>query len=676
MELLSQYFARLRDHVREMTPGSRLAAGALVLVVVASLGYMSVTAWIEGNHAEPNNPAKVALRNGRTAAGPKDPIDEAIDNDKIWLLPETRQAIYNKADEEVLEKDICDFFADVAKARVKLNQRTERGRLRSRSIPTASIGVKMKPGTKLGPELGVMICNYVAAAAGRDPAEVSLFDPTHGTTFHGSCDATTNNELTIAAEQRAREQECQEKVRRLLSFIPNVVVVASSQPRQPHSVQRPIEPAGSSTMTSNQPRVLPMISQTVEGPTASHDHATPAVRVSVRVPSSYFEQLWREQTSLTDEATQHPKPEVLRKIEASETQRIKQLIASVLPATETVTDRAGLVTVVSYSDFNAKEKVMADSGKPIGWMTDYRSILGLLALVATVFFAFRSLMHRRTIDEEQTSTTDDHHQPPIGEGLTATIIRGEDSGGIDLDGALAQRLIRRRQEAADAAESTPFGALHKADSHRISRVLADESPQTIALVLSHLPPQQAGRVLIHFSSDIQADVVRRLVDLEQTEPEVLREIEASLTARLAEQVPMGSGRVAGLKAIGGILESSQPKIAQTILGNLAAHDQNLASELKSCVETEPESLSFDDLAWLDLNVRRELCESGGREILGLALIGATPTTAERLLEALPTDEAETVRRSLGKLRLTRLRDVDAAREQLIALAQSLYTQPM
>ena len=51
------------------------------------------------------------------------------------------------------------------------------------------------------------------------------------------------------------------------------------------------------------------------------------------------------------------------------------------------------------------------------------------------------------------------------------------------------------------------------------------------------------------AAGLQVEVVRRLVDLEETDPEILREVEEALQSRLSEQVPMQRRRVAGLQAV-------------------------------------------------------------------------------------------------------------------------------
>ena len=81
----------------------------------------------------------------------------------------------------------------------------------------------------------------------------------------------------------------------------------------------------------------------------------------------------------------------------------------------------------------------------------------------------------------------------------------------------------------------PFGFLHEAEEENLAQLLAGERPQTIALVLSHLPAERAGDVLARFAPVQQVEVVRRLVDLENSDPEALHDVERALESRLSQQ---------------------------------------------------------------------------------------------------------------------------------------------
>jgi flagellar motor switch protein FliG len=214
----------------------------------------------------------------------------------------------------------------------------------------------------------------------------------------------------------------------------------------------------------------------------------------------------------------------------------------------------------------------------------------------------------------------------------------------------------------------PFRFLQDAEGEKLARVLAGERPQTIALVLSHLPPEQAGGVLARLHPALQVDVIHRLIDLEETDPEILHEVERALESRLSQQVHMQRRRVAGLKAVTGILEASGDQLAEQILDGLAAHDGPLAESLRL------PALSFDDLARLDDAGLAAVFQAAEPEMAMTALVGTPPELIERILRRFPAQEAKAVRSKLDHPGPIRLSDIEGARQQIADLGRRLARQ--
>ena len=63
---------------------------------------------------------------------------------------------------------------------------------------------------------------------------------------------------------------------------------------------------------------------------------------------------------------------------------------------------------------------------------------------------------------------------------------------------------------------------------QITAFLKNEYPQTAAVVLSQLRPEQASRVLARLPTDFATDVVDRMLRLEGIAPEVLARLVAAL----------------------------------------------------------------------------------------------------------------------------------------------------
>jgi flagellar motor switch protein FliG len=249
--------------------------------------------------------------------------------------------------------------------------------------------------------------------------------------------------------------------------------------------------------------------------------------------------------------------------------------------------------------------------------------------------------------------------------------------GVDVGAGLAKKFVppslgRPPAPSSPRPSAPPFRFLRETEADKLARVLTAERPQTIALVLSHIPPEHAGNVLARLEPGLQVDVVRRLVDLEETDPEILREVERGLQSRLSEQVPMQRRRVAGLAAVSGILDSCDQIVGAQILDNLNAFDKPLAERLAPPpVEVE---LEFEDLLGFADEALAATLRDADPELVWLALVGAPPAWIERFLELIPESDARQVRHELTHLGPTRLSDVEEARRRLAELARQLAVQ--
>jgi len=259
--------------------------------------------------------------------------------------------------------------------------------------------------------------------------------------------------------------------------------------------------------------------------------------------------------------------------------------------------------------------------------------------------------------------------------------------GIELDDRLARKLAAQpnrvsslspsenptaRDRAAEtengAATARPFSFLQKAEADKLARTLDGERPQTIALVLSQVPPEQAGCVLARFSAALQAEVIRRLVELEETDPEILREVEQALQSRLSVHVGPRRRRVAGMKAVSDILKASGGGIGARILENLAEHDGTLAERLG------PRAIQFEELTELDDSSLRVIFQAAEPELTFVALVGASPRLIERIARHLSPDEAAMLRHKLDHPGPIRLSDVEDARCRVAETARRLAAE--
>jgi len=248
--------------------------------------------------------------------------------------------------------------------------------------------------------------------------------------------------------------------------------------------------------------------------------------------------------------------------------------------------------------------------------------------------------------------------------------------GLELNGERPPVTTRRHAApASPRAEyvdgGAPFRFLQDASPGSLARILEREHPQTIAVVVSHLPPDRAAELLAGLTPELQIEVARRLVDLDETDPEILAEVERGLEAWLGTQLQSARRRTAGLTALDNILSAASPRAKQQILANLAGQDQPLVDTLKP---SEPPPLSFAQLTAWDTRSLSAVIHHVEPELLVLALAGARVEFAERVYEMFGVDEGQALAEAVRGLGPTRLSDVEQAQHELAEMGRALLAR--
>lgn len=253
----------------------------------------------------------------------------------------------------------------------------------------------------------------------------------------------------------------------------------------------------------------------------------------------------------------------------------------------------------------------------------------------------------------------------------------KDPPGIELDGNMAGRIAvpgavetsaKHSPEPEQHSEEQPFRFLHETEFETLAPFLKREHPQTIAVVLSHLPPDRAGEILAQLPSTVQVDVIRRLVDLDEADPRVVREVERELESWLSQQVRDRRRRAAGLAAVSAILSAATGGTRRNILKNLTRHDRSLAGKLR------PDRYLFGDMVELDDATLVAVFKAADPELVVLALAGASAELVQRVTRLLPIEQGRALSKALVHLGPTRLADVEEAQQALADLAVDLEAE--
>jgi flagellar motor switch protein FliG len=105
-------------------------------------------------------------------------------------------------------------------------------------------------------------------------------------------------------------------------------------------------------------------------------------------------------------------------------------------------------------------------------------------------------------------------------------------GNGDLQAA-ASAFARENHSAPPVTQRSLSELLQRIENQTLLAALADEHPQTIALVVANLPRPRAIRVLATIPGDLQANIVRRIAGSGSVDPQIVQDVTAALRQRLS-----------------------------------------------------------------------------------------------------------------------------------------------
>lgn len=228
-------------------------------------------------------------------------------------------------------------------------------------------------------------------------------------------------------------------------------------------------------------------------------------------------------------------------------------------------------------------------------------------------------------------------------------------------GSEADEIVDRLMATSQAA---PFHFLRLHEPTEVLQHLRDEHPQTIALVLAHLPARLGAQLLAGFDPEVQVSVATRLASLERADPAVVSRIEAALRDRLGE-VRRHSGRRDGVKELADLLNQTDRSTERSILGELENNDPALAERVRELM------FVFEDLVSLDDRSLQEVLRQVDAQVLATALKGVADDIRESVERNLSERVRIQVQEEMDLLGQVRLRDVEEAQTVVVRKVREL-----
>jgi len=235
--------------------------------------------------------------------------------------------------------------------------------------------------------------------------------------------------------------------------------------------------------------------------------------------------------------------------------------------------------------------------------------------------------------------------------------------GPDTARKLVDRLVKTMGN-----DTAAFDALQKADPQQLAKFIHSEHPQTIAFILSHLSPSQAAALLISLPSQIRADVALRMAHLDQISPEIIHKIAAVIGQKLQALGEYSRESYGGVRAVSEMFNRLDSTASKEILEAIEKENTALADTIRHLM------FVFEDMLLLQSNNLKEVLAKVDRKVLTLALKGTSEQVRNHFVECLSQRGAEMLLEDMEALGPVKIKDVEAAQQQIIAVVRQLESE--
>jgi flagellar motor switch protein FliG len=230
----------------------------------------------------------------------------------------------------------------------------------------------------------------------------------------------------------------------------------------------------------------------------------------------------------------------------------------------------------------------------------------------------------------------------------------------------AKRIFDRLLKTLNA-ETISFDALQKTDPQQLAKFIHSEHPQTIALILSHLNASQAAGLLSSLPASIRSDVALRMASLDQISPEIISKIAAVIGTKLKSLGELSREAYGGVHAVAEVCNRLDSNTSKEILEHIEHANPALGETIRHLM------FVFEDLLLLDVGAVKELLSKVDRKILTVALKGTSEQMKNHMLAAMSQRGAEMMREDMEALGPIKIKEVEAAQQQIIAVVRQLET---
>ncbi|WP_235911822.1 flagellar motor switch protein FliG [Mesorhizobium xinjiangense] len=182
------------------------------------------------------------------------------------------------------------------------------------------------------------------------------------------------------------------------------------------------------------------------------------------------------------------------------------------------------------------------------------------------------------------------------------------------------------EEAGDGTQSM-WEALENLEPDVVGSFLANERPQTAALILTNLASGVAAKVMVTMPKATRGEVMKRMVAIGPVKPQAMKIVESNVRLRLLGESAKKSS-TAGQARVATLLNQLDKSDVDEMLADLEGAGSADVAGIRA------QLFAFEDVVHMGEKARRLLFDGFSTEIVTIALRGASSDISEAVLSAL------------------------------------------
>jgi len=228
----------------------------------------------------------------------------------------------------------------------------------------------------------------------------------------------------------------------------------------------------------------------------------------------------------------------------------------------------------------------------------------------------------------------------------------------------ADRVASIMEEIRGPAGRTMWDKLGNVNESVLANYLKNEYPQTVAVVLSKIKSDHAGRVLTQLPESFAMEVIMRMLRMEAVQKEVLDDVERTLRNEFFTSLARTNRRDAH-ELIAEIFNSLDRNTETRFIAALEERNRDSAEKIKSLMFT------FEDLQKLDSSAIQALMRAAEKEKMPIALKGASDPLKDLFFSNMSERASKLLKEEISAMGPVRLKDVEEAQSYLVSVAKDL-----